>query len=122
MLFQKIDGIEFKMGEKFDFSFLKKYGKVFKVFDDQDSGNICFGIESQGGRIFVKFAGAKTAEYNGDISEAIKRLKTTGEHDKKRWPLSSASYNVLMKAISPDRNNRYISIAEFSKCWNSAIS
>lgn len=273
MLFQKIDGIEFKMGEKFDFSFLKKYGKVFKVFDDQDSGNISFGIESQGGRIFVKFAGAKTAEYNGDISEAIERLKTTvpiyrsikhtslikyicseeigqgfamifqwqdgecmgrmyeeshrnimnlpldekilifqsiinflidtakmgyvaidfydgsimysrenritsicdidffrkspssndmgqmwgsarfmspeeykfgeildeitnvftigqmgfslftdSEHDKETWPLSSASYNVLMKAISPDRNNRYISIAEFSKCWNSAIS
>ncbi len=37
MNYQKIDGIEFKMGKQFDFSFLKKYGKVFKVFDDQDS-------------------------------------------------------------------------------------
>lgn len=61
MVYQKIDGIEFKMGKKFDFSFLKKYGKVFKVFDDQDSGNICFGIDSQGVRIFVKFSGAQTA-------------------------------------------------------------
>ena len=77
MNYQKIDGIEFKMGKQFDFSFLKKYGKVFKVFDDQDSGNICFGIESQGGRIFVKFAGAQTAEYDGDISKAIERLKST---------------------------------------------
>ncbi|KLU72553.1 MAG: hypothetical protein RHS_1794 [Robinsoniella sp. RHS] len=272
MNYQKIDGIEFKMGKEFDFSFLKKYGKVFKVFDDQDSGNICFGIESQGGRIFVKFAGAQTAEYDGDISKAIERLKSTvpvydsikhtslikyicseeigkgfamifewqdgecmgrmyeeshrnimslpldekilifqsiidflidtakmgyvaidfydgsimynrlnkttnicdidffrkspssndmgqmwgsarfmspeeyklgeildeitnvftigqmgfslftdSERDKEGWPLSASSYNVLMKAISPDRMDRYISLAEFSECWNEAI-
>ena len=42
---QQIDGISFKMKENFDFSFLQEYGKVFKVFDDQDSGNICFGTE-----------------------------------------------------------------------------
>ena len=53
MIFQYIDGIKFKMGAEFDFSFLKKYGTVFKVFDDQDSGNICFGINSLEGKIFV---------------------------------------------------------------------
>lgn len=37
-----IDGVSFRMKEAFDFSFLRKYGRVFKVFDDQDSGNICF--------------------------------------------------------------------------------
>ena len=40
---QEIDGVEFRMGESFDFGFLERFGRVFKVFDDQDSGNICFG-------------------------------------------------------------------------------
>jgi len=30
------------MKSLFDFSFLGKYGKVFQVFEAQDSGNICF--------------------------------------------------------------------------------
>lgn len=77
MIYHEIDGIRFKMGEQFDFDFLKKYGKVFRVYDDQDSGNICFGMDNQDGKIFVKFAGAQTAEYNGDVSEAIQRLKST---------------------------------------------
>lgn len=77
MLYQEIDGIRFKLGEPFDFGFLKKYGRVFRVFDDQDSGNICFGTEGPGERLFVKFAGARTAEYSGDVSEAVQRLKAT---------------------------------------------
>ncbi len=77
MLYQEIDGVRFKMGKPFDFSFLKKYGKVVRVYDDQDSGNICFGIENQQGRLFVKFAGAQTAEYDGDVSKAVQRLRAT---------------------------------------------
>lgn len=42
---QYIDGIPFKLNSTFDFSFMKEYGTVFKVYDDQDSGNICFGTE-----------------------------------------------------------------------------
>ena len=42
---QYIDGIPFKLKSAFDFSFMKEYGTVFKVYDDQDSGNICFGTE-----------------------------------------------------------------------------
>lgn len=47
-MIQKIDGIEFKIKEPYDFGFLGEYGKVFKVFDDQDSGNICFGTDKDG--------------------------------------------------------------------------
>lgn len=74
--FQALDGVEFKLKAPFDFSFLKKYGRVFKIFDDQDSGNICFGCERDGERLFLKFAGAPTAEYNGTPADAIERLKT----------------------------------------------
>lgn len=77
MIYQSIDGVAYKMKEEFDFAFLKKYGKVFKVFDNQDSGNICFGIDSGKERYFVKFAGAPTAEYQGELQDAVSRLKAT---------------------------------------------
>lgn len=74
---QYIDGIPFKLKSAFDFSFLKEYGTVFKVFDDQDSGNICFGTEKDGQRRFIKFAGAPAERYGGDPEDAVARLKTT---------------------------------------------
>ncbi len=74
---QYIDGIPFKLKSAFDFGFLSEYGRVFKVFDDQDSGNICFGTEKDGHRYFIKFAGAPTEQYTGDPAEAIAGLKAT---------------------------------------------
>ena len=53
---QSIDGISFELKEPFNFDFIGQYGKVFKVYDDQDSGNICFGTERDGKRFFVKFS------------------------------------------------------------------
>lgn len=41
---QFIDGLPYKMNASFDFDFIHKYGRVLKVFDDQDSGNICFVV------------------------------------------------------------------------------
>ena len=72
-----VDGIAFRMKQSFDFSFLQKYGKVIKVFDEQDSGNICFGVEKDGQRYFIKFAGAPTACGDGDTVAAVERLKAT---------------------------------------------
>lgn len=74
---QYTDGVPYKLKSPFDFGFIGKYGKVFKVFDDQDSGNICFGTEKDGQNYFVKFAGAPTKAYNGTAKEAIRRLKST---------------------------------------------
>lgn len=77
MVIKTLNGVSFKMGGQFDFGFLEKYGKVFKVFDDQDSGNICFGVEGPRGRLFVKFAGAPTARGGVDPLTAVKNLKAT---------------------------------------------
>lgn len=77
MILQTIDGITFRMKEKYDFGFLSRYGRVFKVFDDQDSGNICFGTSGAQGRLFLKFAGAPTAEYSGTAEDAVTRLRST---------------------------------------------
>lgn len=74
---QEINGCPYKLGAPFDFGFLKRYGKVFQVFDDQDSGNICFGVKQEGEKYFLKFAGAPTEQYKGSQKEAIERLKAT---------------------------------------------
>lgn len=73
-----LDHVNFSLKEPCNFSFLKKYGKVFKVFDDQDSGNICFGTEDENGvRRFIKYAGAKTVRGTVSPAEAIRNLKAT---------------------------------------------
>ena len=74
---QSIDGVPCRLREPFDFSFLKKYGKAFKVFDDQDSGNICFGMADGESRRFIKFAGAPTVRACVSANEAIDRIKNT---------------------------------------------
>ena len=73
---QTIDGIPYRLKGPFDFSFLHEYGTVFRIFDDQDSGNICFGTERDGRRYFIKFAGAPTERGTGNPAEAVARLRT----------------------------------------------
>jgi len=72
---QWIDGMPCRLKEPFDFSFLSKYGRVFKVFDDQDSGNICFGADDGKSKRFVKFAGAPAARISMTREEAIQMMK-----------------------------------------------
>ncbi len=74
---QYTNGVPYKLKAPFDFSFLSKYGNVFKVWDDQDSGNICFGVTAHDRRCFVKFAGAPTGRACITPEEAILNLKHT---------------------------------------------
>lgn len=74
---QYIDGIPFKLKSPFDISFIHQYGRVFQVFDNQDSGNLCLGVQNGGEKYFVKFAGAPTARYNGEPADAVSRLKAS---------------------------------------------
>lgn len=70
-----INEVTFQLKERVDISWLQELGSVFAVFDEQDSGNICFGIEQEGEKKFVKYAGARPMDYNGDPAEAILRLR-----------------------------------------------
>ncbi|MGN1346467.1 MAG: phosphotransferase [Eubacteriales bacterium] len=74
---QEIDGILYKLKEPYPLDFIRQFGRVFKIFDDQDSGNLCFGVEREGERYFVKFAGAPTEQYDGTPAEAVARLRAT---------------------------------------------
>ncbi|MGE7864276.1 serine/threonine protein kinase [Bacillus mobilis] len=61
------------LAEEHNFDWLKGV-EVFTVFDQQDSGNISFGIIENGQRYFLKYAGARNLEYKGNVGDAIQRL------------------------------------------------
>lgn len=71
----QVDGIAFQLRQPEDFHWLKKYGQVFQVFDQQASGNLCFGVDGPYGRLFVKYAGARTLQYAGSPADAAQILK-----------------------------------------------
>lgn len=75
----EIDGVPFELGAPFDFSFLAQYGQVFRVYDQQDSGNICFGVNGPHGRLFIKFAGAPTVRSNCTQEDAIRRARASAQ-------------------------------------------
>ena len=65
MVTKIIDGVSFELKkEDFDFDFLSEYGKVFIVFDKQDSGYLCFGVQNGNKKLFLKMAGAPTIRSN----------------------------------------------------------
>lgn len=71
----QLNQVTFQLKEHHNFDWLIKLGTVFAVFDQQDSGNICFGVEKDGHKKFIKYAGAQTIAYNGTSGAAIERLK-----------------------------------------------
>ena len=73
---QEVDGLSVRLREPFSLGFLRKFGTVFRVFDDQDSGNLCFGMEKDGARYFVKFAGAPTARGSTSPEQAMEHLRS----------------------------------------------
>ena len=70
-----IDGITFQMRSFVDLSWIKSYGTVFRVMDQQPSGNLCFGVEGPYGKLFVKFAGAQPVQYGGRPEDAVQWLQ-----------------------------------------------
>lgn len=70
-----LGSVSFPLREFQDFSWLLELGTPFAVFSQNDSGNLSFGVEKGGKRLFVKYAGAKTAEHSGTPQDAIRRLR-----------------------------------------------
>ncbi|WP_089742404.1 protein kinase domain-containing protein [Gracilibacillus ureilyticus] len=66
--------VEFYLQSSHDFEWLKQMGEVFCVFDQQDSGNISFGVQKDGQKYFVKYAGAQPMEFSGNKEDAVDRL------------------------------------------------
>jgi serine/threonine protein kinase, bacterial len=70
-----LNNVDFQLQEEHNFEWLNQLGSVFCVFDQQDSGNISFGIEKDDQKYFVKYAGAKPIEFSGNPKDAIERLE-----------------------------------------------
>ncbi|MGE6540700.1 protein kinase domain-containing protein [Bacillus luti] len=73
----QLNHVTFQLKERHNFDWLIKLGTVFAVFDQQDSGNLSFGVEKDGQKKFIKYAGAPTISYNGNADDAIKKLKNS---------------------------------------------
>lgn len=110
MIKLKIDNVEFKLREYQDFTWLKKYGKVFLVIDETGSGCISFGIEKDNKKYFFKIAGAKTVEAEISEEESIKLLK------KAVIKYKDIKHDNLIKYIdSFDYKNFFAVIYEFAE-------
>ena len=70
-----LNGVEFRLVEKADLSFIQDYGRVFRVFDDNDSGNISFGVDDGNRKRFIKLAGARTINAGSTPEEAVALLR-----------------------------------------------
>jgi len=79
MIIKTIGQVTFVLNGDFDFSFISDYGEPFAVFDQQDSGNLCFGVQGRDGKRFLKMAGARTLRSRVCPEEAVDRLKSTVE-------------------------------------------
>lgn len=55
----QLNQITFQLKEHHNFDWLLKLGTVFAVFDQQDSGNISFGVEKMGIRNSLNTQGHK---------------------------------------------------------------
>ena len=79
MIRTELDGMPVRLRAPHDLSFTARWGSVFAVLDQQDSGNLCLGLEGSAGRVFVKYAGAPTARYDGAVETAVARLRRSAE-------------------------------------------
>ena len=75
MVGYKFDDIEFHLKEACDVSWLREFGKVFAVYDQNDSGNISFGVDNGKEKFFIKVAGLSTMESTQTKEEAVTALK-----------------------------------------------
>lgn len=73
----QLNTVKFQLKKHHDFDWLTKLGTVFAIFDQQDSGNLSFGVEKDGHKKFIKYAGAQTIAYEGTTNDAIERLKNS---------------------------------------------
>ena len=55
----QLNQVTFRLKEHHNFDWLLKLGNVFAVFDQQDSGNLSFGVEKMGVRNLLNMQGHK---------------------------------------------------------------
>lgn len=106
---QKINNINFQLAESADLSFLSSLGEVFAVFDQNDSGNISFGVKNKvNKKFFIKIAGLQTCNMKVDKTNAIQILNESVE---KYHQLADPQLITLIDAFY--QNELFITIFEW---------
>ena len=77
MITKTVGQVTFNLKQDFDFSFIAEYGTPFVVFDRQDSGNLCFGVQNAEEKLFLKIAGAATVDGSVTPEASVERLIST---------------------------------------------
>lgn len=95
-----IDGISFELAEAIDIHFICEHGKILHAFDQNDSGNISFIVESDK-KYFLKVAGLKTCNSDLDGSVSIKNLR------KARDIYRDIDHINIVKPIKYEETDRY---------------
>lgn len=114
----EIDEITFELKHtNFNFSFLRNYGKIFSVFDKNDSGNISFGVKDNNKRYFIKVGGAETLNKHENLKteEVINNLVSAANIYKNlRHPL------LINLLENTQINNGYILVFDWvdGQCMN----
>lgn len=71
-------------------SFLSQKGEIFAVFDEQDSGNVSYGVEIDGRRYFVKTAGrpddSSNLDHSGRVSLLCNAVRLAESSDHRTLP------------------------------------
>lgn len=91
-----IDGLDVRLKAPHGLKWLNRFGRVFCVFDQLISGHLCFGVQDNGSRYFIKYAGAPTLGYAGDPAAAVARLK---EADRRYQALQHRAFTRRIDAF-----------------------
>lgn len=75
MIKQTINGITYRLKTPHDLSWIEGLGRVFSVIDETGSGCICFGVEKNGKKFFLKVAGADTIEAEVSPKTSVDMLR-----------------------------------------------
>ncbi len=108
----EIDGVPYLALEEPELSWLRPYGTVFRVMDKQYSGNLCFGVDGPFGRLFIKYAGARTVNYRGKPENAVAALKDA-------MPLYDRQHPALTRLLAHGATNNGGYAAIFA--WRDAL-
>ena len=75
MKINKLDSIEFRLKEVYDFTWLKKYVTALGVGDEIGSVCVCIGMQDDERKYFCKIAGVNTVEADVSPKESVEILK-----------------------------------------------
>lgn len=80
MITEYVQGLAVRLKAFHDLSWVERFGRPFLVLDQLSSGMLCFGVENQQGRLFLKYAGAPCLNYPNNPRIAIDKLKLAAQH------------------------------------------